>query len=325
MLPENLSAAVQQLLRGQDSAKKLRDLLTVVSSVDQKKPHMKEEVDGAGGDRSPPPLAAKDLLGDIFQSLTSTISILNNGSFEEASQVPPGGGGLFSNSVKSEESEESSKCSTARGRRGCYRRRKISDSWTTLSSSLVDDGQQWRKYGQKAILNTSFPRSYFRCTHQLDQGCPAKKQVQMTSENPPVFRTIYTGKHTCRSLLKPSHIILAHPRVPGDTSILLNFETGQSTDNSSNTTTATRARIRGGKTREAREEAIANYVNVSCNNLWSSSSEYEGFPSPDYTLLESAIGSDQGDVLSSNQSLEVNMDLSIDGFDFEEMLAHTFS
>ena len=37
------------------------------------------------------------------------------------------------------------------------------------------DGYRWRKYGQKAIAASAFPRSYYRCSHN---GCTAKKQVQ---------------------------------------------------------------------------------------------------------------------------------------------------
>lgn len=35
--------------------------------------------------------------------------------------------------------------------------RKISQSWTTVSPTL-EDGHAWRKYGQKEILNSKYPR-----------------------------------------------------------------------------------------------------------------------------------------------------------------------
>ncbi|KAI9110818.1 hypothetical protein K1719_018256 [Acacia pycnantha] len=60
-----------------------------------------------------------------------------------------------------------------------------------------EDGYTWRKYGQKEILGSNFPRSYFRCTHQKLYQCPAKKQVQRLDNNPNIFAVTYRGSHTC--------------------------------------------------------------------------------------------------------------------------------
>ncbi|XP_052184363.1 WRKY transcription factor 55-like [Diospyros lotus] len=60
-----------------------------------------------------------------------------------------------------------------------------------------EDGYTWRKYGQKEILNSRFPRSYFRCTHQKLYQCPAKKQVQRLDDDPFTFEVTYRGDHTC--------------------------------------------------------------------------------------------------------------------------------
>ncbi|KAF9611522.1 hypothetical protein IFM89_032568 [Coptis chinensis] len=60
-----------------------------------------------------------------------------------------------------------------------------------------EDGHSWRKYGQKPILGAKFPRSYYRCTYQKDQGCLATKQVQQSDDNPSMFEITYIEKHTC--------------------------------------------------------------------------------------------------------------------------------
>ncbi|KAI3704984.1 hypothetical protein L1987_75214 [Smallanthus sonchifolius] len=60
-----------------------------------------------------------------------------------------------------------------------------------------EDGYTWRKYGQKEILGSRFPRSYYRCTHQKLYNCPAKKQVQRLDNNPYIFEVTYRGDHTC--------------------------------------------------------------------------------------------------------------------------------
>ncbi|KAG2601587.1 WRKY DNA-binding transcription factor 70-like [Panicum virgatum] len=62
------------------------------------------------------------------------------------------------------------------------------------------DGYQWRKYGQKMIRGNTYPRCYYRCTFHQDHGCPATKHVeQSNSQDPPLFRVIYTNEHTCSS------------------------------------------------------------------------------------------------------------------------------
>ncbi|KAJ4971715.1 hypothetical protein NE237_004814 [Protea cynaroides] len=60
-----------------------------------------------------------------------------------------------------------------------------------------EDGFTWRKYGQKEILGSRFPRSYYRCTHKSFYGCNAKKQVQRVDDDPNTFEVTYCGHHTC--------------------------------------------------------------------------------------------------------------------------------
>ncbi|XP_024026045.1 WRKY transcription factor 55 [Morus notabilis] len=60
-----------------------------------------------------------------------------------------------------------------------------------------DDGYTWRKYGQKEIMGSKYPRGYYRCTHQKLYDCPAKKQVQRLDHDPSTFEVIYHSHHTC--------------------------------------------------------------------------------------------------------------------------------
>ncbi|KAL5706869.1 WRKY Transcription Factor [Ranunculus cassubicifolius] len=60
-----------------------------------------------------------------------------------------------------------------------------------------DDGYTWRKYGQKEILGSLYPRGYYRCTHKSFYGCDAKKQVQRLDDDPNTFEVTYYGNHTC--------------------------------------------------------------------------------------------------------------------------------
>lgn len=54
-----------------------------------------------------------------------------------------------------------------------------------------DDGYNWRKYGQKQVKGSEFPRSYYKCTHP---SCPVKKKVERSVDGQ-ITEIIYKGEH----------------------------------------------------------------------------------------------------------------------------------
>nr|AHC54616.1 WRKY11 [Chrysanthemum x morifolium] len=163
----------------------------------------------------------------------NTLSALNSSSIETSGIPTTGdtGSPRSWDDQKSEDSSESVKTLTPRKtKRGCYKRRNTSSACIKVTSTLIDDGYAWRKYGQKAILDAKHQRNYFRCTHRFDQGCQATKQVQKTNDEPPKYKTTYNGHHTCKYIQKVPQIILDSPN-PRDNSILINFGTNTSTEN----------------------------------------------------------------------------------------------
>ncbi|XP_058095290.1 WRKY transcription factor 71-like [Magnolia sinica] len=60
----------------------------------------------------------------------------------------------------------------------------------------LEDGYRWRKYGQKAVKNSPYPRSYYRCT---TQKCSVKKRVERSFQDPAIVITTYEGQHTHQS------------------------------------------------------------------------------------------------------------------------------
>ncbi|XP_027345914.1 probable WRKY transcription factor 3 isoform X2 [Abrus precatorius] len=62
---------------------------------------------------------------------------------------------------------------------------------TTSFTQPNDDGYNWRKYGQKHVKGSEFPRSYYKCTHPK---CPVKKKVERSLEGH-VTAIIYKGEH----------------------------------------------------------------------------------------------------------------------------------
>lgn len=55
----------------------------------------------------------------------------------------------------------------------------------------TDDGYNWRKYGQKQVKGSEFPRSYYKCTHP---NCPVKKKVERSLDGQ-ITEIIYKGQH----------------------------------------------------------------------------------------------------------------------------------
>ncbi|KAM5556887.1 putative WRKY transcription factor 70 [Rosa sericea] len=170
-------------------------------------------------------LLAEELVMEIVKSFTESLSVLSDSSklcgdddHQYSGSNGCGGGEIVKAEAShveqshcgdrsSEDSGESRKRPGCKDRRGCYKRRKNSESWTMVSSA-VDDGQAWRKYGQKEILNASYPRAYFRCTRKYDQGCQATKQVQQVQDTPKMYKTTYIGNHTCRNMIRGPQMIM---------------------------------------------------------------------------------------------------------------------
>ncbi|KAK4771422.1 hypothetical protein SAY87_031954 [Trapa incisa] len=80
-----------------------------------------------------------------------------------------------------------------------YKRRKNQNKQMVqhlTSDGVLSDLWAWRKYGQKPIKGSPFPRSYYRCSSS--KGCLARKQVERSCSEPGMFMVTYTGEH-CHS------------------------------------------------------------------------------------------------------------------------------
>ncbi|KAJ3682915.1 hypothetical protein LUZ60_013142 [Juncus effusus] len=169
------------------------------------------------------PIADK-MLHDVLQKL-SRISALDSGkamsgSFRE--------GSVSSDDRKSENSVGKRKLIHGREidqKRGVAGRRRsqVSSLNTVITKNLDDDGHTWRKYGQKEIQGSTYPKSYFRCTHKPDQGCMATRHVQPTDEDPCTFNVTYIGDHTCRDPSTFQQIIELPDPLQTNNSFIINF------------------------------------------------------------------------------------------------------
>lgn len=55
------------------------------------------------------------------------------------------------------------------------------------------DSWAWRKYGQKPIKGSPYPRGYYRCSSS--KGCPARKQVERSRKDPTIVVITYVCEH----------------------------------------------------------------------------------------------------------------------------------
>ncbi|XP_049412642.1 probable WRKY transcription factor 2 isoform X1 [Solanum stenotomum] len=60
-----------------------------------------------------------------------------------------------------------------------------------VAGAPAEDGYNWRKYGQKQVKGSEYPRSYYKCTHP---NCPVKKKVERSPEGH-ITEIIYKGAH----------------------------------------------------------------------------------------------------------------------------------
>ncbi|KAJ8649577.1 hypothetical protein MRB53_002600 [Persea americana] len=61
------------------------------------------------------------------------------------------------------------------------------------AEGLSSDVWAWRKYGQKPIKGSPYPRGYYRCSSS--KGCLARKQVERSRADPTMFIITYTAEH----------------------------------------------------------------------------------------------------------------------------------
>ncbi|KAL6911775.1 hypothetical protein ACP4OV_000580 [Aristida adscensionis] len=94
----------------------------------------------------------------------------------------------------------------------------------TTGEVVPSDLWAWRKYGQKPIKGSPYPRGYYRCSSS--KGCPARKQVERSRTDPSMLVITYNSEHN-------------HPW-PTQRNALAGSTRSHHAKNSSNSTSATK-------------------------------------------------------------------------------------
>ncbi|KAE9608774.1 hypothetical protein Lal_00020277 [Lupinus albus] len=285
----NRKRVIRELLQGHDCATKLKFLL--------------QNPNASNGSFS-----AKELLANVLRSFTQTISVLTASSYdiEASDEVVNSGengsqvGANSSNDLRSEDSSEGRKrtlTTTIKGRRGSYKRRRTQHTWTKVSET-TNDNHAWRKYGQKEILNSKFPRSYFRCSKKNDQGCRATKQVQRVQENPDMYHTTYIGIHTCKDTLTVPQMITYSDTLD---SILMNSNSDSKVPNEKDPSIIKREYYK--------QDMLSDLKDNLDSTLWSDLKDFEQYKS---VIVPPKMKSHNADtVYSCNDFQSLDMDFGV--------------
>lgn len=139
-----------------------------------------------------PPASAMQETSDLVNTPTTNSSSISSSSNEHVNE----GDDQENNNTRSDDEEEkttTNKQLKAKKKNPKKQREPRFAFMTKTEVDHLDDGYRWRKYGQKAVKNSPFPRSYYRCT---SASCGVKKRVERSSEDPSTVVTTYEGIHT---------------------------------------------------------------------------------------------------------------------------------
>ncbi|GMH31310.1 hypothetical protein Nepgr_033153 [Nepenthes gracilis] len=94
---------------------------------------------------------------------------------------------------KSQRSTTTSSSTNSQSQRTKKRKSLLKKVCHVPAEGLSSDMWAWRKYGQKPIKGSPYPRGYYRCSSS--KGCLARKQVDRNRSDPKMFIVTYTAEH----------------------------------------------------------------------------------------------------------------------------------
>ncbi|KAK7389895.1 hypothetical protein VNO78_25192 [Psophocarpus tetragonolobus] len=114
-----------------------------------------------------------------------TSSPLSSFSYSSAPKSP--------HKQQQQQQKQPHRAGSATSSRSKRRKNQIKKVCEVATENLSSDIWAWRKYGQKPIKGSPYPRGYYRCSSS--KGCLARKQVERNRSDPTMFIVTYTGEH----------------------------------------------------------------------------------------------------------------------------------
>jgi len=81
--------------------------------------------------------------------------------------------------------------------------------------NVLDDGYHWRKYGQKKVKGTPFPRAYYRCTNTTTK-CNVRKMIEETQTGTVLISYEGSHNHLPEDVEDKTNNIFINPNIPPD-------------------------------------------------------------------------------------------------------------
>ncbi|KAJ4728211.1 putative WRKY transcription factor [Melia azedarach] len=134
---------------------------------------------------SPPPIITSKPISSSLSSISTSSKSQTQFKQQQQQQQQP-----KQSHVGSVPSSTTANSHTPRSKR---RKNQMKRVCHVPAEGLSSDVWAWRKYGQKPIKGSPYPRGYYRCSSS--KGCLARKQVERNRSDPGMFIVTYTAEH----------------------------------------------------------------------------------------------------------------------------------
>ncbi|KAM0936645.1 putative transcription factor WRKY family [Dioscorea sansibarensis] len=135
---------------------------------------------------------------DMFRlcSSSTTTTLSSNMSFVSSLSMDDKAFRMIGRPLSSElvsRNATNARCHCSKKRKNRVKRSIMVPAISNKLADIPSDDYSWRKYGQKPIKGSPYPRAYYKCSSK--RGCPARKHVERCFQEPSMLLVTYEGEH----------------------------------------------------------------------------------------------------------------------------------